>query len=1465
MPDEQFDPNAFFGVPKKEAKAPAADAPFNAESFFDVGPEPEAEKPAPKAIDFETKMRLLNRAGYDPGPLPSMAGEGRPIAHEQLVEDVKRKHAIYEEAFKQTFPGAKTAEDAARISDSLDMIFAKSALSDELNKIGTPEQLSMFREGGSLSQLAANFHARRGTNLGPAAMRELLSAFQGAHDLNTPEGARAFSELIAQERDERAPGTALTLIGSFADSATAGALSDDEYKEYIGEGRRVLSEQHGFAGDMAGAAADIGGAMIPLGRLHGAIQAGMVRAGASKAFASKTSLSMAMGVYGAVGGGAEGASQGVAFGFLAPAMAVRVRHALSRVPPRLQAAAGEAIGFALAGQAVHGGGLDQAKVDAALGALLGFAAGPTIITRDKMEQARLSRRRDVLDRRKGRRRGEDPVSGAEAETAKAEARFLRRQLGKRATDPKVQEELGVHRSVKRRIREQEAAGDAAGKPSLEGGVIERPALPQGHLPADAPALPRGPLTGTPQPKKAIELPKAKKQGPPVARDNILEGAPFRDFGDTSKPIPMRRVPRDVPAPANTREPGRVEPKMELANKISPAEKAERDLLQGALEKYGPGKGVKAPATLGAGPITTKDILLGALDVPRGTPTAILNVANKIVTTPFKGVMEGARMLRDSVRERMGNVAGLPGAARTVARLKQDGMSAGRILADLMVDAQYQKDAVALEIKAGIHEKARVRDPVTGKKRMPTRIEQENAALYQEGGITRRQAEGKGVPKEYLDSIDFGRQEIDRLHNEIHKRGLIRDETHANYDGRFIRREYTKKLMEELVPEFAKTGSKRIPRIRLKMDELGVRWVEGGKERVKKFPIKDFGSEAEALAARDAFFKTKRREAVEEVEGIKATARRGRLGTPSIRQVKKFDPLSQEARADLGEIRDPRIREARTLAAQQHIITMDNILGQVAKDGRLSTKVPKGKDAPEGFRRIPDDSRYGKLRDMAVKKEIYDEIVGTFGQDGVAHKMLFRFMDQFASQWKLGKTIWNPATHAHNATGNIVFAELAGISPLRPSDYPHFLHAWRLFGAKRGTPEFALLKALTRGGVGRNEGISRDMMRLMESVQDASQGATTYHGLWKKVLGRVKEGRVAEAVPGFDKARALYEAEDVVYKMAFALKRLKKGDSLSEAIRKTNRYFPNYNQNPVARLQRSKKSVPTVARSTVLPPFLSFTAEAARIMAVHAMERPVSLAAGLGAMTAVTSWARHALGLSEEDLEMIRRNGPEWSPAGGTFTPLLPWMNADGEAQMIDLRWVYPGAELFMGAEGIFTGRGLLGSYGGLANHPFLAPLEDAIRKRDRLTGREIFPDRMPESDHAEALADYFLKAWAPSMTPGIGRSFQRMKEGVTGEVIQTGRGLPNRWGDRRSLMESFMDTFIGLRTREIHPGREQGLKVQEVKRKIAEKRKGVREAIQANDMDKLEALLSEIDALIKRGKKSARPLSRRLRSLETDK
>jgi hypothetical protein len=130
-------------------------------------------------------------------------------------------------------------------------------------------------------------------------------------------------------------------------------------------------------------------------------------------------------------------------------------------------------------------------------------------------------------------------------------------------------------------------------------------------------------------------------------------------------------------------------------------------------------------------------------------------------------------------------------------------------------------------------------------------------------------------------------------------------------------------------------------------------------------------------------------------------------------------LLEESRT-LGKMKAANSAPEKIAAQQRHV------------DGLTALREANAKLADDSsYVKIPDQSMYGPMRNMYVKRSVKMDIDATIGAPDMGERMLDLISKwTLYRTWKTSKTVWNPSTHARNIMWNAISTwTLADVNPL----------------------------------------------------------------------------------------------------------------------------------------------------------------------------------------------------------------------------------------------------------------------------------------------------------------------------------------------------------------------------------------------------------------------------------------------------
>lgn len=1371
------------------------------------------------------------------------------------VSDPTAKAKSTERLFRERFPSANSRKDLRGVTDSLDVAEAQRMLLRRAGDRWNPTNIdNAFRSA--------------------ASAREYLK--------NVAESERQMGEGLYLANLGRALTVGAT--AGFADPAKMDALHPKGFtKEEAQRGLATNAEQQGFGGQAGLAVANLAGAMIPMSSLARGIAAGAQRFGMAQQAANTLGSTASMGIYSAVategtaGEKAAAAAQGAAFGYLAPTTAAYVRSALKALPPRVQNAAAEAIGFALAGQAVHGVDPTQAGIDGTIGAVLGAFGVKTPFSSEAMKPTP----ERVRAAEGAMRQGRDPVAEINAlrlgrddpfvEKAPAPPPGQYRRDEEEAGEIKAAAvEAGVARPEEvyspERVKVVEDAIARGEDPHAALAATPPERRPDGSIAAPFKPTEQALAEGIIEPGAVPAVEKAQAEGVRTVSSGVRDGVGFAIGADAQgKPVRVEADPRAASEATGVEAAVKALRQEKPRRVVTADDLPDATTARGATWYHGTRTEGLSPERLdtigssdprglvGMGQYLTDDVSVarGYAEGRKGRggkptiyeasvePRAVINfekplpkdVADAILRTAesFDDPAIGASLVSDSVRA-------------AIAKGKT-GMEVYREFTDALAYEQIPVSEAAEPLQTlqgrlrdlgydaithvggqrvgggNLHRVLVMLDPTDAGRAQPSDPRPNPVRSFAPmaepgatprlgvglGGATRATAQGAadliGLPSKALHKglaaadtaigkvVERVRAGIERLTGEPLRGTLGRGRGLGHFTGidrrEAIARFQAGKRASQVRAGFAardlalgETGQ----RLTKEQGDVVMRYFEGGAEvadvatavgpkyakMAEKYARARDRNEAEALElggiSQETFDKfttgpvrylTRRYEVVEQGKADTGPGIGSRSGVNPGRTYRRKD-LSPEQRAALGEIRDPAVAMAHTLARQDALLGALRFMRDASLDPTAaSTERPTGRgwtDAP-----LPNDrQRYGLLAGKYVKKSVKDEVDGMVGgRPGGVLEVVGDVYDGLYSSWKYASTALNPATHVRNIAGNAIFKELDHYSWGDPGNLKHTLEAINVIRATEAGPmrDFRL-KAI-------EERLLHADFVSTEVLDLANEVAKTAGVSWKEKVQNyladkaehAKAARVVQAIPGTELAGRLYAMEDTVTKIGSWIKKIREGQTPEAAAQAVRDAYPVFGEGVLPDIYRRHKNVGRF----VLPPFLSFSEQAARIFGRAAVTKPVTTAVVVGALLEGLNALNEAAGLTDEDSEAMKDELPPWLRPGLT-RPIVDG-DAKGIFNILDLSTTLPLGNEIENTRSLIKGEERANTPLGMTPPPLVTAVIDFVTGKSLRSGRDTAPPNAFEYEKEAAKEKGLGEALIPSVpyVPGS-RSFNRIED-----------------------------------------------------------------------------------------------------------
>ena len=313
----------------------------------------------------------------------------------------------------------------------------------------------------------------------------------------------------------------------------------------------------------------------------------------------------------------------------------------------------------------------------------------------------------------------------------------------------------------------------------------------------------------------------------------------------------------------------------------------------------------------------------------------------------------------------------------------------------------------------------------------------------------------------------------------------------------------------------------------------------------------------------------------------------------------------------------------------------------------------------------------------------------FGEGGALamSKINGGIFDIFTAVHKTAGTALNPPTHMSNLIGNMSFLAMAGMNPFSAQALNDakvvtkgFIHVAKQVNKSKGAVSFNelltkenLIKAFGKdryietklgGKVDLAEMFADDMMKdLVEAqafesvegfkhIQDTLKRLEAMEATSKGASYSQKAAKkVAQAVVGFGEAPGIkrilkvmsssYLAEDMVPKQMYAMHLARNGWGSESILKEVGRRLPQY---------KTVGNLPAATRRVLLP-WITFPAEATRILKNNMLDNPIRTSLWMNITPLLQGVASHAEampGYPLDDLTGIKKQLPPWADRANTL-------------------------------------------------------------------------------------------------------------------------------------------------------------------------------------------------------------------------
>ena len=438
-----------------------------------------------------------------------------------------------------------------------------------------------------------------------------------------------------------------------------------------------------------------------------------------------------------------------------------------------------------------------------------------------------------------------------------------------------------------------------------------------------------------------------------------------------------------------------------------------------------------------------------------------------------------------------------------------------------------------------------------------------------------------------------------------------------------------------------------------------------------------------------------------------------------------------------------------------------------------------------YKKIPNDKRYGSLRSMWIRKEIYEDVLGQSGfmPSDAEGMMKFiedgSFLGNVQRRWKQAKVPLNPPTVMTNIMSNIMLAALSGHNlALLPYD----IYDAMMQNIKGGK----LREIAQRHGFHASNMSEAEMKTTLNELQrryNASGGGIGQTMSMVRAIGR-----------GMDSVADFYGTIETVFKMAIVKDGLRKGLSEKEAVLRAQKWLFDYSE--VNRTVKWLRNIPFGS------PFITWTYKVIPLMVETALSKNiVRFAPFVGAYYLLSLWATEGLkemGGDDEDKRKLLKRLPERVAENKLLA-------MTGAGNFVNIGKLMPFEPFFKVATALEKGSPLeVAKSISLMGGPIADILIAFATGKDQFTGRDIVPKSASKLESplyaASFLANEMLPAFLkdmPKMAVGsmTGRPDDVARgEGLAADIIKKLSGVegPKRSGFEEKQWSEIIAAMLGI-------------------------------------------------------------------------
>jgi hypothetical protein len=469
------------------------------------------------------------------------------------------------------------------------------------------------------------------------------------------------------------------------------------------------------------------------------------------------------------------------------------------------------------------------------------------------------------------------------------------------------------------------------------------------------------------------------------------------------------------------------------------------------------------------------------------------------------------------------------------------------------------------------------------------------------------------------------------------------------------------------------------------------------------------------------------------------------------------------------------------------------------------------DVGGDFQQVPNSPRYGALRGLWVRKEIFDDLVGAQNfiprEAGWAESLLGQggTLTKLTQWWKMSKVALNPPSQIRNFASNMALLHLSGVPA-------HRVYSGEIVGKA--------IKSIIKKDRYYQIAKKYGLFSVTFSNQELRRIEDSWIALQKKQgtgVARLK-AMGAEFANLAGDTYALMEAVGKIAKLRDAMGR--EGKSEADAMIEAHEALFDYSLVP--------RSIQYLRNAPIGSAFITFTYKVLPQLAKTAVKHPMRFAPYVAVPYILQEIVKSSFDVDDDDVEKLRKAFPNWIEERGHML-LMPFKDEDGRWQVVNLGYILPWGAFTNAYKTAKAGKPLEALRDiGLLSGPIPDVIAAIKTNIDPFTKREIVNPADPPAEQLQQLLTYVWNLAMPSFM-GIGQdqrqggALSRMKDALSGKVNP-------RTGDPRDTPTQAAMRFFGVNVYPVEPEKTRAANLRGMKFELDEIRSRMREQLRDRNL-----------------------------------